>query len=362
MDRRERLRRCYFHEEMDRPGVYSRTGFPGGDPTYDRLKAYLQEHAELKGGWGTGAVETTHPETEVEVQPHSEDWERHVVTLHTPAGDLQRTSLVSLKGRPGLHETYLLKGREDAERYLSLPLPQLGGSVDGFFEADRGMGDRGIVSVGLGMNPAGTVAEMFGSERSAIMSITERDVLEAVCEREMTIMMNRLKYVLARGVGPYFGTAGEEYLVPPLHGPKDFWDFNVRYDKPLLDLVHEAGGRVHIHCHGSIRKVLHGFVEMGTDVLHPFEAPPLGDITPAQAKEAVRGRICIEGNIQIADMYESTPQDVREQTEALIRDCFDDRRGLIVSPTASPYIRGEGETCFPQYKAMIDAVLDCARD
>jgi hypothetical protein len=41
MTRRERLRRCYFNEELDRPAVYSRTGFPQGDSTYDALRAYL---------------------------------------------------------------------------------------------------------------------------------------------------------------------------------------------------------------------------------------------------------------------------------------------------------------------------------
>jgi len=41
---------------------------------------------------------------------------------------------------------------------------------------------------------------------------------------------------------------------------------------------------VHVHCHGSIRKVFHGFVDMGADVLHPFELPPMGDITAAQGR------------------------------------------------------------------------------
>jgi hypothetical protein len=50
MTRRERLRRCYFNEELDRPAVYSRTGFPKDDPTYDSLKAYLLRHTELKRG------------------------------------------------------------------------------------------------------------------------------------------------------------------------------------------------------------------------------------------------------------------------------------------------------------------------
>ena len=83
----------------------------------------------------------------------------------------------------------------------------------------------------------------------------------------------------------------------------------------------------------------------------------MGDITAAQAKEAARGRMTLEGNIQIADMYEKSPDNVRQQTLALVRDCFDDHRGLIVCATASPYIYGQGQKCWPQYKAMIDAVI-----
>ena len=100
-----------------------------------------------------------------------------------------------------------------------------------------------------------------------------------------------------------------------------------------------------------------GFVDMGADVLHPFEPPPMGDITSEEAKDLCRGRICLEGNIQISHMYEHTPDQVRAETESLIRAAFDDRKGLIVSTSASPYIRGKGEVCFGQYKAMIDTVL-----
>jgi len=42
----------------------------------------------------------------------------------------------------------------------------------------------------------------------------------------------------------------------------------------------------------------------------------------------------------------------------MLRVVGENHRGLIVCPTASPYIRGEGETCFPQFKAMIDTVLE----
>ena len=117
MNRRERLTRCYSNQELDRPAVYSRTGFPGNDPSYDKLKAYLQAHSELKASW-SGIKQTSYP-TRSYKEPHSENFERHVTILQTPKGDLQCSRLVSLKGQPGLAETYFLKTREDAEKYLS---------------------------------------------------------------------------------------------------------------------------------------------------------------------------------------------------------------------------------------------------
>lgn len=357
MTSRERLRRCYCHEELDRPSVYSRTSFPKDDPSYDRLKAYLQQHAELKRPWSGRAFESAHAADKV-MEPYSDDFDRQITILHTPAGDLRSTYLVSRKGQPGLHETFFIKSREDAEKYLSLPLSKVEGDVASFFTTDHEVGDRGIVDVGLGLNPAGWVAELCGSETFAMMTVTDRDVIHLLCEQQMKVILSALRFLLSRKVGPYFSMCGEEFVVPPLHGPKDFNDFNVKYDKPIINLIHDAGGRMHIHSHGSIKKVFQGFLDMGADVLHPFEAPPMGDITPAEAKSMARGRICLEGNIQIADMYEKSVANIREQTSALIATCFGDHQGLIVSPTASPYIRGQGETCFEQYKAMVDAVLE----
>jgi len=177
----------------------------------------------------------------------------------------------------------------------------------------------------------------------------------------MRIMIRLVKFLVEKQLGPFFSMLGEEYIVPPLHGPKDFYDFNVRYDKPIIDLIHEAKGRIHIHCHGSIKKVFQGFLDMGADVLHPFEAPPMGDITAMEAKNLARGKLCLEGNLQIDGMYEQTPEQIMQQTDALISDVFDDNRGLIVSPTASPYIRGAGHQCLNQYKAMISAVQNWSR-
>jgi len=42
-------------------------------------------------------------------------------------------------------------------------------------------------------------------------------------------------------------------------------------------------------------------------------------------------------------MYRCPPEEIRQETLALIRDAFDDHRGLTVCPTPSPYMRGKGE-------------------
>ena len=57
-------------------------------------------------------------------------------------------------------------------------------------------------------------------------------------------------------------------------------------------------------------------------------------------------------------MYEKSPDDIAAQVGTLIRDCFDDHRGLAVTPTASPFIPGKGAVCYPQYLAMVEAVLN----
>ena len=242
MTRRERLRRCYYNEELDRPGVYSRTGFPADDPTYERLRSYLLAHTELKRGWSSSGLDSADP-TDSFTEPHSEDWCRRTTVLHTPAGDLTCSSLASLTGLPGLHQSFYVNCRGDAETFLSQPMPEIGGEVASFFAARKEIGDAGIVDVGLGFNPAGYAAELCGSATFAVLSVTDRGIVHALCQRRMEVLLARTRYLLEREVGPFFSMLGEEYVVPPLHGPEDFYDFNVRYDKPVIDLIHESGGR-----------------------------------------------------------------------------------------------------------------------
>ena len=355
MTSRERLTRCYFGQETDRPGVYTRTGY-AKDASYDRLRAYMNEFSDLKYEfYGRGVLQQEKYE-EIR-EPYSKDFDKITFVRNTPKGELRQVLLTGLTGHPGMILEHFVKDEDDCEKYLSLPRPQIVGNCGQFFETDRRVGDRGITDVVLGRNPAAIVAELMGSEVFAIMSITHRDLIHEMCKREMEIILRMIDFLIDAGVGPFFSILGQEYIVPPLHGRQDFIDFNVKYDRPVADKIHNAGGRFHVHCHGPVKAVLDCFLDIGADVLHPIEPPPMGNVTAAEARHILGGKVCIEGNIQISSMYENTPQQIYDETKALIRDAYVNNKGLIICPSASPYIPGEGENCFAQYKAMVEAAL-----
>src|ERR1035437_5689861 len=96
---RERLRRCYCHEEQDRPGIYFRTNWPS-DPSYDPVKACVTAHTDLKITVDLQSLDAP-PPTTVERRPHSEDFAAETPILHAPGGDLRSTTLVGLRLLPG---------------------------------------------------------------------------------------------------------------------------------------------------------------------------------------------------------------------------------------------------------------------
>jgi len=355
MTSRERLHRCYTHQELDRPGVYIRTNWPS-DASYDPVKAWVNEHTDHKAPVELQELLEAPRNTTVTRRPHSDDFAEETTILHTPAGDLRTITLVGLRLLPGLCQEHLIKTPEDVQKWLSLPLPELRGDASAFHEANRKIADRGIADAILGGNPGGTVAGLMGSETFAFFTVSDRDIVHAMLQRWQEILLRRLRHALSLGIGPYFSILGQEWIVPPLHGSADFADFNTRYDKAIIDAVHEAGGRIHVHSHGRIGQVFQQFIDLNIDVLHPVEPPPMGDITAKEAKRLARGKTCIEGNIQIANIYEHTPEQVYDEAQQLIADAFDDRRDLIVSPTASCYQVGKGAQCFEQIQAMVAAV------
>jgi len=361
MTPRERLDAAYRCRETDRVPVFVRgvSDSAPKDPSYAPLRQLVVQSCDLKWAWSTASVFPA-AETVQRVDPYDEDFDLLTAILPTPRGKLAHQCLHGRKGQPGMTRKHWLEGREDALKYMALPPPEPTGDAASFFKLRDQVGERGILEVHLpDMNAGGTVADLFGSERFALLSLEDRGLLHELLEHATQRALRILDWLLARGVGPYFSISGQEFIAPPLHGPRDFWEFNVGYDKRVFDRIHDAGGLVHVHCHGSLASVLRGFVEMGTNVLHPVEAPPMGNVTAAEAKAVLHGKVCIEGNIQVGDLFTLSSDAIERQVIQLIADAGDGG-GLIVAPTASPYPPVCTERMLANYERMIRTVLDAA--
>ena len=59
--------------------------------------------------------------------------------------------------------------------------------------------------------------------------------------------------------------------------------------------------------------------EMGIDAIEPLEAPPLGDVNLARAKEQVGDRMLLSGNIPSERFPMMTREEVRQSVKEAIR-------------------------------------------
>jgi uroporphyrinogen-III decarboxylase len=288
-----------------------------------------------------------------------DEWNDVIRTLHTPAGELTARFKSSNRGLPGLEIEHFVKSLDDLECIASIPYEPVQVDPAGFFESDGSLGDDGVVMCSVA-NPLYTFAMLMGSELLAIWSIEERDMIVewiyTLTERTCDILGQQL----AAGIGPAYCMLGEEYITPPLHSAKDFREFCVEPEKEISRRIHDAGCILHTHCHGPLDAILEDFVELGSDVLHPVEAPPLGNVTIEDAKRRIGGQICIEGNIQIGDIYSAPTQHIVDEVKRNI-DAAAPGGGYVLAPTASPHTQVLTDQTVKNYVAMVETAAEYGR-
>jgi len=351
---RERLMRIYRGEASDRPAVVLWSARPGQDllhPAYAPVRdaAVAQTDLVLSAGapfdllWGADGPRITTDEHPTD----SPEWVDRVTTVETPAGRLRSVFRASTCGKPGYRVEHLVKKPADLDRLLSVPYRPHPFDASRYRAADRLVGDRGIARFGLDHAMYG-LQRQIGSENFALWSIDHRDALHAVMAAYGRRILDHAKAALADGIRGAFGWVGPELCIPPLMSVADFDDFVTRHDRPVIDAIHEGGGRVWVHCHGRMGPVLERFRDMGVDVLNPLEPPPMGDVTLPEAFDRVGDSMALEGNIETHDLM-TLPADRMRQLVIDTLECGRGRRfilcpssGYMEDPDPSPrYIENE---------------------
>lgn len=275
-------------------------------------------------------------------------------TLETPKGPVTRVVDYSRAQQLSMVRKAWVETDEDLARILSLPFKPHRPDLKPYFAQRAAIGERGICLPELS-NAVGTVHDLLGTERLAVWSLERREDLVELLELFNARLLDLLDYLLEAGVGPVIAFNGEELITPPVHGPRDFDEFVVAYDRLLVERIHARGALCRIHCHGRIGRLLDGFLKTGVDAIHPVEEPPMGDITLEAFRRRVGTGICVKGGVQIGDLYAKGADEVTALCRKAIHVAGTDG-ALVLAPSASPYWPELTPAMFENYRAMIDSV------
>lgn len=245
-------------------------------------------------------------------------WEYETV-IKTPAGNLTQIYYQPKDGSPGYVRKYCIEDINDAEKWLSIPHPTAKPTVevDSYFELQRKTGDRAIIMV---MIPEAmySVHALMGSKAFSFWLKEKRSLLHKMIDRSYKKIENLVKHLLSHGVGDCYGWVGPEVCIPPLASPKDFREFVFNYDKRIIDLIHDAGKLVWIHCHGDMKPVLLDFMRMEVDCLNPIEPPPVGSLTLTEIKKIVNGEMTLDGGVPNSSFELLEPEGMEELVEKTV--------------------------------------------
>lgn len=340
MTRRERLSAILAGTAPDRPAVKIWGADPRGSvkqPGFEQVRQRAVEKTDLFIGSGSAfhIYAGRHAEKLIEskeVATDSPEWVHVITTYHTPQGDLREVFQKSTCGKPGYELEYLLKEPADLRQLLSLPYEPFPFDARGYHDADAKVGDSGLAMFGLD-HAMYAVQRLIGSENFALWSLTDDDLLLEAMQLFAGRLRAHAQAAIDAGLGQaVFGWVGPELCIPPLMSPTAFDRYVTALDQPLIETVHNAGGKIWVHCHGKMRPVLERFASMGVDVLNPIEPPPMGDVTMAEAFALVGNRMGLEGGVETHDLMTAPQARIHEMMHAVL-DAGRGRR-LILCPSS----------------------------
>lgn len=343
MTSKERLYRILSHEKVDRTPIwllfpYHRLGCYADVynlPCYSPVIKGIEQYADTfdRRGYGGGFCLTASPEVK---------WKSE----NTTESDGQKTSrqIVEFCGRQLIREhSYGPRGTfikplvtepEELESILEIPWVPVRPNLSSYAPEKKELGDKGLMMADSG-DALGVLYGLCRVEDFSMWTILYPELLTKFLDEMHRRMMDLYTYLLDNGIGPVYFLVGAEFAGPPVVSPAQFGGLSGKYVKELVDLIRSYGMKSIVHYHGNLKTILPYVKEIAPDGLHTIEAPPIGDCTLTEARNALGDDIVLIGNIQYDDLRRGTTDEIRE----LVRGCFEETggRSFILSPTAGPY-------------------------
>ncbi len=229
--------------------------------------------------------------------------ERNGETIVTTRIDTPKGPLTAVTGRNDLSDTtwtvkYPVESLDDVDAIRSVPWelppdlapPDMSALPD--YYPTRG------ISYASTSSPFVCVAGMMPFEMFLELCVTRLDLIRELTQQCFDRILDVFDVILAQRTVEYVGVYGCEWLTPPMASPRLYEALVQEFERPIIERIHAAGAVAHVHCHGNVRSTLERVIDRGADFFEPVEPPPDGDITFAEAKAVVAGRITLGGNVE----------------------------------------------------------------
>lgn len=255
---------------------------------------------------------------------------------------------------------HLLKDSDDLRAYLEMPDEVHSCQVDirNLVEADREIGERGIVMVDMG-DPLCMAASLLSMGDYTVLALTERELFHSLLDKLSQHLYAVVERVAREFPGHLWRVYGPEYATEPYLPPCLFEEYVVRYTGPIVDMIQRHGGFARIHCHGRIRNIMPYVVAMGPAAIDPIEPPPQGDMELADIRTEYGKDLVLFGNLEISDIENTEPADFEKVVARSLEDgTLGEGRGFVLMPSAAPCGRNISARTMTNYETIVRLAAD----
>lgn len=340
-------------------------------PSYRSLMDYIRTHTDCITNWNPRAATDRYTCEErflcsdfpVEIETHTEtagQFERTTRTCLTPRGELRSVTQAAANVHTTWQVEHWCKSSADVDKALSVPYHPARYDASDLARVRAELGDQGLVMASIG-DPAYLAADLMSFQAYLMWAFEETNHFARTVDLLAERVLENLRRQLDCCVLDLYRIVGPEYFTPPYLPPAIFRRFVVPHVTEMIRLIHSRGGKVRLHCHGKIGRVLDMILETGCDGIDPCEPPPDGDIELDEVKRRCQTRnVSVWGNIELKLLEHGTPDDVRAQVRKIMSQAKEGG-GFVLMPTAAPINLPLSAKTEANYRAFIDAGLEFGR-
>ncbi len=252
----------------------------------------------------------------------------------------------------------LIKNIDDVRAFLQLPDEVFEERIDvkTLFEQESELGDRGILMVDT-EDPLCAVATLFNMDNFTIFAFTEQELCHRLLEKHARYIHKRTETVAREFPGRLWRIYGPEFATEPFLPPQLFNQYVVKYDRPMVEMIHHYKGFTRLHAHGNIKGILDYVTGMKVDAIDPIEPPPQGDVELGYVRQKYGKEMVLFGNLEVSHI-ENMPSDafrevVRKSIEAGTKGTG---RGFVLMPSSSPCSREISALTLRNYQIIIEEI------